>query len=303
MTSYASMQESSQPGQLVPSPLAGAVPLMKFVGNSCSAAMTALETTGVTTPCQGVASSDASAAGKLQAIPNPAPALPPTEYPNITGLRTKATLCNNLNGDCSYLTTPPCAGEGSALANCAVTVIDHFSTSFNWAQLNFASVLLRGWWYLFSNSSITDVQNGGLQMVTGGGYSRSDVSQGFWNLSSHNLFVGNTQPIIPTANDGGVPDNPFASNAGPFNPYALSAECPYIPNGGAFCVSPSQGIAFENSNFSNSQRLLNIYDGPTFEDADAFFDIHTLNIGLWQAAEEHRPVRPRATAAATGLPG
>ncbi len=156
------------------------------------------------------------------------------------------------------------------------TVIDHFSTSFNWAQLNFASVLVRGWWYLLSNSSITDVQNGGLQMVTGGGYTRSDVAQGFWNLSSHNLLVGNTQPIIPTAKDGGVPDNPFASNAGPFNPYALGADCPF---NSLFCNSYAQGIAFENAGFSNSQRLFNIYDGPTFEDSDAFTDIHTLNIG------------------------
>jgi hypothetical protein len=157
------------------------------------------------------------------------------------------------------------------------TVIRHFTTSFNWAQLNFASVLLRGWWYLLEDSAITDVQNGGLQMVTGGGYTRSDIAQGFWNLSLHNLFVGNTQPIIPGSKDGGVPENPFASNAGPFNPYALL--CPRNPNGGLFCISKDQGIAFENTAFSDSQRLLNIYDGPTFEDSDAFSDIHTLNLG------------------------
>ncbi len=280
-SSYASMQTTSQPGQ--PSPLAGGVPLMNFVGNSCSAAMTALQATGISSPCKGVLAPDATTdPTKLQAITNHAPALVQTDYPNITDERAKATICNPndpTKNDCSYLNVNPCAGAGPSLANCAATVIDHFSTSFNWAQFNFASVLLRGWWYLLSNSSITDVQNGGLSMVTGGGYSRSDVSQGFWNLSSHNLFAGNTQPIIPTANDGGVPDNPFASNAGPFNPYALSTDCPYSPNGPLFCVSPSQGIAFENANFSNSQRLIDIYDGPTFEDSDAFFDIHTLNIG------------------------
>jgi hypothetical protein len=260
---------------------AGSAPLMNFVGNSCSAAMLAFQTNGSTATCQGVTSSDVSTAGKLQAVPNPTPT-PTASYPNVVGggKRQQATVCDATTQNCN--TIVPCNGSTNEGA-CAVTVLDHFSTSFNWAQLNDAAVLLRGWWYLLTDSSITDVQNGGLQMVTGGGYSRSDVAQGFWNLSSHNLFVGNTQPIIPGANDGGVPANPNASNAGPFNPYGLNslspAECPYGANGGSYCISPSQGIAFEGAAFSNSQRLLNIYDGPTFEDSDAFADIHTLKIG------------------------
>ena len=259
---------------------AGSAPMMNFIGNSCSAAMTGFQSTGVTTPCFGVTSSDVSQPGKLQAIANPNPT-PAAAYPTTTDKRVNATLCDATTQDCTK--APPCSGVDGQEGPCAVTTLDHFSTSFNWAQLNFASVLLRGWWYLLKDSSITDVQNGGLQMVTGGGYSRSDASQGFWNLSTHNLFVGNTQPIIPGTNDGGVPDNPFASNAGPFNPYALNAggspDCPFSPNGPLFCASMSQGITFENAGFSNSQRLLNIYDGPTFEDSDAFSDIHTLNIG------------------------
>jgi G8 domain len=259
---------------------AGSAPMMNFIGNSCSAAMTAFQSTGVTTPCFGVTSSDVSQTGKLQAIANPDP-LPAASYPTITDKRVNATLCDATTQDCTKVA--PCSGASGQEANCAVTTLDHFSTSFNWAQLNFASVLLRGWWYLLKDSAITDVQNGGLQMVTGGGYSRSDAAQGFWSLSTHNLFVGNTQPIIPGTSDGGVPDNPFASNAGPFNPYALnsggSPDCPFTPNGPSFCTSASQGIAFENAGFSNSQRMLNIYDGPTFEDSDAFSDIHTLNIG------------------------
>jgi hypothetical protein len=267
--SYAAMQA---PG----AGRAGAVPLMSFVGNSCSAAMSGFLSTGETAPCNGVTSSDVSVPGKLQAVPN----LNPTDnnsYPQTTNKRINATVCN-AGQDCS--TVPVCSGENGNEGSCVPTVVDHFSTSFNWAQLNFGSVLLRGWWYLLQDSSITDVQNGGLQMITGGGYSRSDASQGFWNLSSHDLFIGNTQPIIPGAHDGGVPDNPFASNAGPFNPYALnSGSSPDCPTGTLFCVSKSQGIAFENAGFSNSQRMLNIYDGPSFEDSDAFADIHTLNIG------------------------
>jgi len=267
--SYAAIQEAGGPGP-------GSAPLMNFVGNSCSGAMTAYQSTGVTSPCFGVTSSDVQTPGKLEAVPNPTP-LPDDSYPNIAAKRTNATYCDATKANCAQ--TAPCSGVNGQEANCAPTVIDHFTTSFNWAQFNFASVLLRGWWYLLRDSAITDVQNGGLQMITGGGYSRSDAAQGFWNLSSHNLFVGNTQPIV----SGLVPDNAFASNAGPFNPFALNSssiqDCPFAPYGALFCVSKSQGIAFENAGFSNSQRLIHIYDGPTFEDSDAFSDIHTLNIG------------------------
>jgi hypothetical protein len=273
--SYAAMQTHAN---------AGIVPVMSFVGNSCSAAMTALQTVGDTSPCTGVQSADALAdinGVKLQAIANPTPT-PASAYPYVTNLRAKATVCDSEKKCLDPAVTPPCTGINGQEGNCAPSVIDHFSTSFNWAQFNDATVQLRGWWYLLTDSSITDVQSGGLQMITGGGYTRSDAPQGFWNLSRRNLFVGNTQPITVDANNGGgVPDNPFASNAGPFNPYAL--ECPSSPYGSSFCVSKEQGIAFESAGFSNSQRFLNIYDGPTFEDSDAFADIHTQNIGTLEA--------------------
>jgi hypothetical protein len=264
---------------------AGETPFMKFVGNSCSAAMTALQLTSNSAACIGVQSSDAApVTGKLQAIANPTP-LATSSYPNLSGGdRIKATLCDTTTGDCSNAQVAPvCTGDNGGESTCAATIIDHFTTSFNWAQFNFAAILVRGWWYLLSNSAITDVQNGGLQMVTGGGYTRSDVAQGFWNLSSHNLFIGNTQPIPPGI--GAVPDNPDASNAGPFTPHGLS--CNDAPGvgvvyGSSFCLSAEQGIAFENSNFGNSQRLLHIYDGPTFEDSDAFSDIHALSISTLQ---------------------
>jgi cell migration-inducing and hyaluronan-binding protein len=34
-----------------------------------------------------------------------------------------------------------------------------------------------------------------------------------------------------------------------------------------------QGVIFQLSNYANNQRLFNIYDGPSFEDSNAFFDI------------------------------
>jgi hypothetical protein len=260
--SYASMQTKGREG---------VVPLMNFVGNSCSTAMNAIETVGDTTPCLGVDAADAPAnPNRLRAIANPNP-LPPDRYPAIdTGLRQHATVCDAQHqADCS--TVPICTGEGPNEAGCAATVIDHFTSSFTWAQKNFAALWLRGWWYLVTDSAITDVQSGGLTMVSGGGYTRADAAQGFWNLSNRNLFVGNTQP-----NDlaTGVPDNAAASNAGPFNPFALS--CAYNPQ---FCISRADDISFQNDAFSGSQRLLSIYDGPSFEDSDAFMDVHVTKVG------------------------
>jgi G8 domain len=255
--SYAGMQTTDR---------AGVAPMMNFVGNSCSTAMNALETVGDTAPCLGVVSGFSTLGNTLGAVPNPTP----TDYPNVNaGLRQHATLCDAANqADCTQV--PICTGLNGGEADCAATVIDHFTTSFNWASKNFAAVWLRGWWYLMQNSAITDVQGGGLTSVTGGGYTRSDAAQGFWNLSLRNLFVGNTQPN--TSN--GVPDNAAASNAGPFNPYALS--CPY---NGDHCVSTADGISIPVDSFGNAQRLFNIYDGPVFEDSDAFADIHTTKVG------------------------
>ncbi len=106
------------------------------------------------------------------------------------------------------------------------------------------------WWYLLTDSVVTDVQNGGLTMVSGGGYTRSDSPQGFWNLSRHNLYVGNTQPL----QDNGVPANPAASNAGPFNPFNTGLNCPF---NGAYCVSPNDGTMMFTDALGNSQRLIN----------------------------------------------
>ena len=144
-----------------------------------------------------------------------------------------------------------------------ITAIDHFTTSFNWADQNFAAMWLRPQWYLLSNSAITDVQNGGVTFVSGGGYSNSDQIGGYWALAHKDAFVGTTQP-----------SNNFALNAGPFNPNsrltcALSNGTPY-PN---YCLNMNEGIVMQLENFAVNQRLFNIYDGPSFEDSNAFLDI------------------------------
>ena len=55
--------------------------------------------------------------------------------------------------------------------NCMVTVLDRYTSSFHWAQQNFAAIWLRPQWYLYINSFLSDSQNGGLGFVTGGDYS------------------------------------------------------------------------------------------------------------------------------------
>lgn len=263
-TSYASMQTTGR---------GGLAPIENFTGNSCSTAMNAIQTVGDTGPCLGVTGSSNPAQGKLTAVNNPNK-LPDNKYPGMAGgLRQHATVCPNADqpgSDCSKV--PICTGYGDTEANCAVTTIDHFTSSFTWAQKNFAAVWLRGWWYLLRDSAITDAQAGGLTFITGGGYTRSDAAQGFWNLSQRVLFVGNTQPIDPAT---GVPDNPAASNAGPANPYGISCPYPGLP----YCTSSDNDATFEVDSFSNAQRMISIYDGPSFEDGDAFMDVHVTPIG------------------------
>ena len=247
----------------------GSAPFQNFVGNSCSTAMSAIQTVGDTAACLGVRSGHDTDPGFLNAIPNPVP-IPDNRYPVIgRGQREHATLCDAAHeSDCSKV--PLCTGTGENEAQCAATVIDHFTSSFTWAQKNFSAIWLRGWWFLMTDSAITDAQSGGLTFVTGGGYTRADAAQGYWSLSHRNLYVGNTQPNT----SDGLPENAAASNAGPFNPRALS--CAYNPQ---FCISAANDISFQNEAFNGGQRLFNIYDGPAFEDADAFADVHTTTIG------------------------
>ena len=129
----------------------------------------------------------------MNAIPNPVP-IPDNRYPVIgRGQREHATLCDAAH-ESDRSKVPLCTGTGENEAQCAATVIDHFTSSFTWAQKNFSAIWLRGWWFLMTDSAITDAQSGGLTFVTGGGYTRADAAQGYWSLSHRNLYVGNTQP-------------------------------------------------------------------------------------------------------------
>ncbi len=248
---------------------AGITPLYKFIGNACSTAQNSFNTIGNSTPCtltpQG---------GDIPPVINPlSPAFPedPSSqaftpqadayYPKVSqsGFR-QATQCP-ASGSCA--TVDPCAFSSNseqAPANCMITDIDHYTTSFNWAQLNYGAIWLRSQWYLFSNSAVTNVIGGGLTFVSGGGYTGSDHIPGYWALAHKNVFVGNTQP-----------ENWFASPAGPFNPNTGLTCDPGLP--ASVCSSLAQGVAIPVDNFGTGQRMFSIYDGPAYQSANAYLDI------------------------------
>jgi hypothetical protein len=284
-TSYSAEQQVTLPGGGYSPNRAGSTPLKSFVGNSCVSSQTAFITIGQTVACLGVVNNADTGAPQVHPVPNPLAPIPSdpnydSYYPQVVGAGSRmATQCP-AGTDCSCSDpsgascpsklpgVPICAA--GALQDCMVTRLDHFTTSFNWAQTNYAALWLRPQWYLVSNSAITDVQNGGLTMVSGGGYTNSDQIPGYWALAHKNVFIGATQP-----------GNSFATNAGPFNPTTLQMNPPLacalrtdnnMPEA-SFCLNVNQGISMPLDNFAVNQRLFNIYDGPSFQDSNAFLDI------------------------------
>jgi hypothetical protein len=247
---------------------AATTPLYKFKGNYCSTAMNAFNTVGNTTQCLGVVNENPGAnLPQLPEVENPlAPKIGSPEaddyYPKVdlSGGRFPTTC--PATGDCAAV--PRCSE--TAETNCVITLIDRFTSSFNWAETNFSAIWLRPQWYLFLNSAVTDVQNGGLSMITGGGYTDSDAIPGHWALAYKSIFIGNAQD--PSTNW-------YTLNAGPFNPNT-DLDCARKSDGasaGSFCLSKDHGITIPLTNFAVNQRLFNIYDGPVYQDANAYLDI------------------------------
>ena len=146
-----------------------------------------------------------------------------------------------------------------------MTVLDHYTSAFNWASGNISAVWLRPQWYLLDNSVLSDVQNGALTFVTGGDYTQSSIIPGYWALARNTVFIGNTQT-----------DNPYASNAGPFNKGGPVA-CDNGASPGGYCLNSKEGVSLPLVNFMVNQKMLNIYDGPNYQDSDIFLDITTTD--------------------------
>jgi hypothetical protein len=280
--SYASMQ--SKLGR------AAMTPVKSFIGNACTTAMTSLQTVGETAPCLGVGGPVEGTQPYIKKIKNdlaykweesPKVLNPKLldYYPGVdTGGGRFATRCDGANADCSADASPKRCGEGQAEA-CQVTVIDRYTTSFNWAAFNFAAIWLRPQWYLMTDSVVTDVQGAGLTMVTGGGYTASDAPTGHWAVVRKSAFVGHTQPTKNVNGDKEpvilMPDNRYAADGGPFNPYS-GLRCGEDTTGnrpGNRCVSIDEGVAFPVNAFGMYQRLFSVYDGPAYQESNAYLGI------------------------------
>ena len=255
-------------------------PLRNFVGNSCSTAENSFNTIGDTGPCLGVVRQINQALprmlpvtqGELAPDPYSQPDQSDSYYPKVDlGGGRFATQCPSGDySDCSTVARCDSAHETS----CLPTAIDHYTDSFNWTETNFSAIWLRPQWYLFSNSATTDVQNGGLTFVTGGGYTESDAIKGHWAIARNDVFVGNTQK-----------NNPYASNSGPFNPATLLLDPTFVcarqasgATAGNYCLNIANGIIMPISNFAANQRLFNIYDGPAYEENNAYLDVTQTKI-------------------------
>jgi hypothetical protein len=124
-----------------------------------------------------------------------------------------------------------------------------------------------------------DVQNAGVNFVTSGDFSKASVITGFWALARKTVFIGTTQK-----------DNPFASNAGPFNPISSKTlklpdgkpvtglKCAVDPVSGqnnvSYCLSQDDNVSIQLASFSAGQRFFSVYDGPAYQDSNAYLDIH-----------------------------
>ena len=285
---YASMQsgpmmtEGDQTYQVNMS-RAAMTPLKTFKGNYCTSAMMSFNTVGATDTCLGL-----NVFGTATNPNNPVPAELPVDlggkgdpnketfYPKMLGGGGGrfATICPGTDEtrDCGPSAVTNRCDVGAARENCAVTVLDKYTSSFHWPQQNFAAIWLRPQWYLYINSFLSDTQNGGLGFVTGGDYTLGNIVPGQWQLATKSVFVGQTQK-----------DNPLTSEAGPFNPLTSSdgmIKGLVCDSGDAnHCRLAAEGISMPIDNFAVNQRLFNIYDGPNYQDSNAFLDIEQTDLG------------------------
>ena len=279
----------------------GATPLKSFYKNYATSTMNSFQTTDNTADCDGVIAAGATAPDNfrvVKAIPSDSPyperhkikddkgrmiEVPNNDadhyYPHVLGGARMATVCpaNGDTHDCSEKAVPGKCAHGpdplkSPMVNCAVTVLDRFTSSFHWAHGNFSAIWLRPQWFLVTNSVLSDVQNGGLSFVSGGDYTHASVIGGYWALARNTVFIGNTNNYDYALN------NPFARNIGPFN-NSSGVGCDLIRDKGApgYCLNSAAGISMPTTGFFTNQRLSNIYDGPTYQDGNAYLDITTAD--------------------------
>src|SRR5262249_22653129 len=269
---------------------AGIAPLQRFRGNYATAAMNAFTVNTTTATCLGVSYAGdtpqnlqmlpSPMASDHQAFAHPNKPLPPNDtfWPRLSGgghFPTRCPAAEGATADFSECTAAAGIKKCSAgdRSHCDAVTLDQFTTSFSFPETNLAAVWLRPDWSLVVDSTITDSLSGGLNFVTGGGYNLSDVIPGYWGLARQTGFIGRTPP-----------GNPLASAAGPFNPLTGKApfagvkglECAKQDNGaniGNYCLSKAEGVSMQIGNWGIAQRLYSVYDGPSYQDSNAYLSI------------------------------
>jgi hypothetical protein len=242
---------------------AGISPVQLFYRNSCSTAQHSLSVTDGSS-CTQV--SRLIPEQSVKPVPNlrapDAPPNPPGDdttesadsrmyYPRYSGLR-KPAVCDPAKDGAACFATVIC--DFANPTHCYPSVFSHYTSSFNWAESNFSAIWLRSSYLLLDHAFLSDVLGPGVTMVTGGDYTRANLPVGYWGVTANSIFAGSAQQ----------PDD-YNRVAG------LSKLC---DNQGGFCVDKVSGVAFPLSNWGVGQRLYNVYDGPAYQDADAFLDVH-----------------------------
>lgn len=235
-------------------------PVKLFRGNSCSTSAYALQTTLLTNP---LSQTDA----EYTAVNNPYVLngqMGGNMFPSVSGdfLPTLASPQRNcVQG------LPHGASFSTNASSCSAVVVDRFTTSFNWAQANFAAIWLRPHWYLFVNGAVTDQLFGGLSFVSGGSWSQSPP--GYFTLTKDSVFSGSTQG---TGNPWALPTGPsFTPPSG--NPPTCTLQGQPLNNA---CLLPVDGTGLFIGNF-NPKRLISIYDGPFYADGNIFTKVAPFN--------------------------
>ncbi|MGH3581229.1 MAG: hypothetical protein ACRDUB_06565, partial [Mycobacterium sp.] len=244
-------------------------PLLRFRGNSCGTSPLALPAS-VDLPPAGIG--DALNTG-YTAVPNPYIAGKLSSQVRGQYLRPVATSnfqpvpIDSPSKVCASVALSDSALDSNIDA-CVTTVVDRFTTSFNWAQVNFGSVWLRPWFYLFLNGAMTDQLFGGLTFVSSGSWLQ--VPPGYFSLAKNSLFVGTTQ-------HGG---SRFAKRSGPI--FSVGADtnlgnyAPCSMGGRTTCNLLAEGTGYWQGSVQ-PKRLINIYDGPHYADGNLF-----LNVGSFE---------------------
>ena len=279
--------------------LRGATPLKSFYKNYATSTMMSFQTTGdaPSLPRRGRGERSSARRTVLKAVrsiaPDPAPTRPNEHehyYPHARRRLSPRDTLPVWHGRHTYDCSESQGVRPGQEENCAVTVLDHFTSAFHWAEDNFAAIWLRHQWYLMTNSVLSDVQNGGLTFITGGDYTHSSVINGYWALAEKSIFIGR-HAANPTA---------FCQRRRPVQHGTAGLTCdwpkkqsPKVPT--HYCLNRDEGVSMplipvshwtasvrhlRRSGLSGFERLSGYQDGR-LPDGEYNPALHLRHFGTW----------------------